>query len=97
MVAVEAMACGTPVVASRVGGLRSTVVDGTTGFLVSSRHPEQFVTRIRQVLELPALRDHLGQAAVQAASRYRWPSVARQLEALYATLTWQPAREAVAS
>src|SRR5581483_3195106 len=46
MVAVEAMACGTPVVASRVGGLRSTVVDGENGFLVSPHDPPQFAQRM---------------------------------------------------
>ncbi len=96
MVAVEAMACGTPVVASRVGGLQSTVVDGVTGFLVPSGRPDEFARRVRQVLDSPELRDRLGQAAVQAASRYRWPSVARQLEALYASLISQPARIAAA-
>jgi D-inositol-3-phosphate glycosyltransferase len=97
MVALEAMACGTPVVASRVGGLSSTIVDGVTGFLVSSRRPREFAAPIRRILSSPALQRQLGEAAVQVASRYRWPSVARQLEALYATLAWQPAQEAVAS
>jgi D-inositol-3-phosphate glycosyltransferase len=97
MVAVEAMACGTPVVGSRVGGLQSTVVDGVTGFLVPSGQPDQFAARIQQVLDSPGLRERLGSAAVQAASRYRWPSVARQLEAVYQSLTSQPAQVALAS
>ncbi|MFI5266911.1 MAG: glycosyltransferase [Chloroflexota bacterium] len=96
MVAVEAMACGTPVVASRAGGLQSTVVDGVTGFLVPSGQPDEFARRVRQVLDSAELRDRLGQAAVQAASRYRWPSVACQLEALYASLVSQPAQIAAA-
>ncbi|HLY66795.1 MAG TPA: glycosyltransferase, partial [Chloroflexota bacterium] len=97
MVAVEAMACGTPVVASSVGGLRSTVVDGVTGFLVSGRQPEAFGERIRQILDSPALRDRLGAAGVQAASRYRWPTVARQLETVYRSAISRPEREALAS
>lgn len=96
MVAVEAMACGTPVVASRVGGLQSTVVDGVTGFLVPSGRPDEFARRVRQLLDSDELRDRLGRAAVQAASRYRWPSVARQLEGLYASLLAQPAQIAAA-
>jgi D-inositol-3-phosphate glycosyltransferase len=97
MVAVEAMACGTPVVASRVGGLRSTIVDGVTGFLVPSGRPEAFAARIRQLLGSPELRAELGRAAVQSASRYRWPSVAKQLGAVYSSLTSQPAEVAFAS
>ncbi len=97
MVAVEAMACGTPVVASRVGGLGSTIVDGVNGFLVSSGRPEEFARRIRELLDAPDLRDRLGRAAIQAASGYRWPSVARQLEALYRSLLSQPVERSVAS
>ncbi|HLG72088.1 MAG TPA: glycosyltransferase [Chloroflexota bacterium] len=97
MVAVEAMACGTPVVASAVGGLRSTVVDGETGFLVPSGRPEAFARRIRQLLDSPELRARLGAAAVQAASRYRWPSVARQLATTYQALIAEPAELALAS
>ncbi|HLQ34745.1 MAG TPA: glycosyltransferase [Chloroflexota bacterium] len=97
MVALEAMACGTPVVASSVGGLNSTIVDGVTGFVVPSSRPEEFARRIRQVLDSPELRDRLGSAAVQAASRYRWPGVARQLEAVYRSLVSKPSQLAVAS
>jgi D-inositol-3-phosphate glycosyltransferase len=96
MVAVEAMACGTPVVASRVGGLQSTVIDGVTGFLAPSGKPEEFAARVRQLLASDELRQQLGQAAVQAASRYRWPSVARRLEGLYASLLAQPGQIAAA-
>ena len=86
MVAVEAMACATPVVASRVGGLRSTVVDGETGFLVPAHDAGQFAARIRQILESDELRDRLGRAGAAAAGRYRWPSVAHQFQALYVSL-----------
>ncbi len=97
MVAVEAMACGTPVVASRVGGLQSTVIDGVTGFLVPSGKPDAFADRIRQVLDEPELAARLGRAAVHAASSYRWPNVARQLEGVYRSLISQPAQVALAS
>ncbi|MBV8086566.1 MAG: glycosyltransferase [Chloroflexi bacterium] len=94
MVAVEAMACGTPVVASRVGGLRSTVVDGETGFLVPAHDAGAFARRIRQLLDSDELRRRMGQAGVQAASRYRWPAVARQTETLYRSLLAEPAETA---
>lgn len=62
LVAVEAMACGTPVVASRVGGLASTVVDGRTGYLVPWRCPEPFAERIELLLRNEPLRLALGAA-----------------------------------
>src|SRR5204863_673784 len=73
MVAVEAMACGTPVVASSVGGLRSTVIDGETGFLVPSGDARAFAQRINQLLDSDELRARLGQAGARAAAGYRWP------------------------
>lgn len=97
MVAVEAMACGTPVVASAVGGLRSTIVDGVTGFLVPSGRPEAFAAKIQALLESPELRARLGGAAEQAASHYRWPSVARQLAGVYRSLIAQPSLEDAAA
>jgi D-inositol-3-phosphate glycosyltransferase len=90
MTAVEAMACGTPVVASRVGGLQSTIVDGVTGFLVPRDHPEDCARRIRQVLDSSELRARLGRAAVRAAGRYQWSTVAKQLAELYSGLGRRP-------
>jgi len=96
MTAVEAMACGTPVVASRVGGLQSTIVDGVTRFLVPRDHPEDFARRIRQVLDSSELRERLGRAAVQAAGRYQWSTVAKQLAELYSGLGRRPGSMAAA-
>ncbi|MBV9120910.1 MAG: glycosyltransferase [Chloroflexi bacterium] len=97
MVAVEAMACGTPVVAASVGGLRSTVQDGETGFLIRGHDPELFAARIRQIIDTPALAHRFGEAGVTAAGSYRWPSVARQLQTVYRSLLARPGEIALAS
>jgi len=83
MVALEAMACGTPVIASKVGGLAFTVQDGVTGFHVPDRDPEALAARISLTLRDPDLRHRLGQQAAQWAQRYNWPAVASQIVALY--------------
>ncbi|MFZ5917537.1 MAG: glycosyltransferase [Chloroflexota bacterium] len=85
MVALEAMACGTPVIASKVGGLVFTVQDGVTGFHVPERDPEALAARIAQVLRDTRLRDRLGQKAMAWAQRYQWSTVANQIIELYGT------------
>jgi D-inositol-3-phosphate glycosyltransferase len=84
LVAVEAMACGTPVVASRVGGLATTVEDGETGYLIPWRCPEPFAERIDLILGNDELRANLGNAARQAMQRLSWDNVTRELSAEYA-------------
>jgi D-inositol-3-phosphate glycosyltransferase len=86
MVAIESMACGTPVVASRVGGLASTVLDGQTGYLVSWRQAEPFAERVGYLLENDELRASFGRAAREAVERYRWPNVAGAVSDLYQSL-----------
>ena len=83
LVALEAMACATPVVASRVGGLSSTVRDGETGYLISWRCPEPFAERVETLLRNDDLRRRFGLAARRAASAYRWDTVASDIAALY--------------
>jgi D-inositol-3-phosphate glycosyltransferase len=83
MVALEAMACGTPVVASKVGGLAFSVQDGETGFLVPDRDAEALAVRIRLLLENAELRRRLGYQATRWAGSYGWPVVARQIIELY--------------
>ncbi|MFQ5896807.1 MAG: glycosyltransferase [Candidatus Methylomirabilia bacterium] len=89
MVALEAMACGSPVIASRVGGLATTVVDGTTGYLVPEGDPRALASRIAQLLEDEALRQRFGREAIGMATRYRWAGVAKAICRLYAQV--QPA------
>jgi D-inositol-3-phosphate glycosyltransferase len=83
MVALEAMACGTPVVASKVGGLAYNVQDGQTGFLVPDRNPEALADRIQLLLCDDALRQQLGSQAAHWAQRFGWPVVANQIVDLY--------------
>jgi D-inositol-3-phosphate glycosyltransferase len=83
MVALEAMACGTPVVASKVGGLAFNVQDGQTGFLVPDGDAEALATKIRLLLKDKALGQQLGQQAAHWAQRYGWPDIATQIVDLY--------------
>jgi glycosyltransferase involved in cell wall biosynthesis len=76
MVALEAMACGTPVVATSVGGLAETVVDGRTGILVPPHQPRSIRAAIETLLHDPARRSAMGLAAVRRAASYAWPAVA---------------------
>ncbi|MFQ5874266.1 MAG: glycosyltransferase [Dehalococcoidia bacterium] len=86
LVAAEALACGTPVVASRVGGLMETVKDGVNGYLVSWRCPEPFAERIELLLNNEYLRNSLGAQARASVERLRWPLVADRIEALYSSV-----------
>ncbi len=92
LVALEAAACGTPVVACAVGGLRTLVDHGETGFLVEGRDPDVFASYTAKILENPALAAEFGQRAAQRARRYTWSIAAARLRRLYADLT---ARELV--
>jgi len=86
LVALEAAACGIPVVASSVGGLRTLVDDGRTGFLVESRDPEEFAARLDQLFADPQLAAEMGAAAAEGAARYAWSTTAGRLRRLYADL-----------
>jgi D-inositol-3-phosphate glycosyltransferase len=88
LVALEAMACGTPVIASRVGGLQHTVEDGVTGFLVPAGDPDALAEKLRLVLVDSDLRERLGANARQKAQAYTWQVVADRILKLYEAL-WQ--------
>jgi len=84
MACLEAMACGTPVIASAVGGHRDTVVDGTTGVLVAPGQPAALARRIRRLLGSPMLLEGYGIAAAdRAQARYSLDRVARETVAVY--------------
>ena len=83
MVALEAMACGTPVIASEVGGLAFVVQDGETGFHVEAQNAQALAGKLSLILDDPALRDRLGRGAVAYAQRFSWSLIADRLLALF--------------
>jgi D-inositol-3-phosphate glycosyltransferase len=87
LVALEAAACGTPVVAAAVGGLRTLVADGVTGYLIEGRDPAAFADRVEAVLRDPALGRSLGVEAARRAKGYTWSTAAARLRRVYSDLT----------
>lgn len=87
LVALEAAACGIPVVAAAVGGLRTLVDEGVTGFLIEDRDPEQYAAALNRILGDPVLQKSMGRAAARTASRYPWSGLAKRLRSLYTELT----------
>lgn len=87
LVALEAAACGTPVVAAAVGGLRTLVEHGRTGFLVEGRDPVVFASYTEQVLGSPALAAEVSRQAAQRARGYTWSTAAGRLRRIYGDLT----------
>jgi D-inositol-3-phosphate glycosyltransferase len=83
LVAVESLACGTQLVATRVGGLSSIVRDGETGLLVPWRDADLFAERLRQVLEDAPLRQRLASHARDSVLGYGWDRIADEHLALY--------------
>jgi D-inositol-3-phosphate glycosyltransferase len=87
LVALEAAACGVPVVASAVGGLLSLVDDDVTGRLVGGRDPADYADAVASLLDDPERRAQMGVAAVDRARSYTWSFAAARLRRLYADLT----------
>ena len=80
----EAMACGAPVIGSRVGGIAFTIADGETGFLVPPRDPEALSVRLEEILGDPARRMRMGAAGrARVLSSFTWQQVAMRTAALY--------------
>ena len=97
LVALEAQACGTPVVAAETGGLRYVVRDGETGFLVPGYDPAGYASRLLELLSHPHRARRMGDAAVAHALRYSWDATAGEILAVYRELLSSREPEAAAS
>lgn len=83
LVAVEAMASGTPVIASNVGGLSYTIKDGETGFLVPEENHFALAEQVHNLLKNPKLRLQMGRQAARHALQYSWGNIAASMIDLY--------------
>jgi D-inositol-3-phosphate glycosyltransferase len=86
LVALEAAACGTPVVAAAVGGLRTLIDHGHTGFLVEGRDPIAYAAYAAEIIDNPLLAAEMAMNAAERARRYTWSAMADQLTAVYGRL-----------
>ena len=86
LVALEAAACGTPVVANAVGGLLTIVEDGRTGFLVPDRRPDVFASHIGRIVTDAGFASAMSRAAAERARGYTWAFAAARLRRVYADL-----------
>jgi D-inositol-3-phosphate glycosyltransferase len=87
LVALEAAACGIPVVATAVGGLLNIIEDGRTGFLVPDRQPDIFARHIATILNDPSVATNMSAQAAERAKAYTWSFAAARLRRAYSDLT----------
>jgi len=83
MVALEAMACGTPVVASQVGGLAFLVRDGETGYVVPGNDVQKLARRLIEIIKDKELRNKLGSKSAEYAQLYAWEIISEKMIELY--------------
>ena len=87
LVALESMACGTPVVATRVGGLSTNIHHGRTGYLKSWRCPEAFANSVEMIISSNGLQQSMGEAARKRAEGMGWDNAAALISVEYSALT----------
>ena len=90
LVALEAQACGTPVVASAVGGLRTAIADGISGSLVDGHDPKAWSAVLSRLLAEPQRRINLSLGAIDHASHFGWESTARRTLDVYDEVISKP-------
>ncbi len=83
MVALEAMACGTPVIASDVGGLSFSVADGFNGYLVPNGDADALAYKVTLLLKYEGLRSQLGEQARRWVERFGWDNIADEMIEIY--------------
>ena len=83
MVALEAMACGTPVIASQVGGLAFLVQDGVTGYSIPDQDPDALADSLKKLLGDSSAREEMGKRAAEYAREYSWPLISTQILDVY--------------
>ena len=93
LVALESMACGTPVVATRVGGLSTIIHHGRTGYLKSWRCPEAFANSVEMIISSDGLQQSMGEAARKRAEGMGWDNVASLMWDEYSALTDHPLKD----
>jgi D-inositol-3-phosphate glycosyltransferase len=86
LVALEAQACGTAVIAAAVGGLRYVVQDGVSGFLVVGHDPADHAERLLQLIRDPAAARRMGAAGVARSERFSWDATASEILSVYREL-----------
>jgi D-inositol-3-phosphate glycosyltransferase len=86
LAALEAEACGTPVIAAAAGGLRYVVIDGKTGFLIEGHDPSDYADRILRILSDPVLAARLSKGALRHAGRFSWDATAADIRRVYREL-----------
>jgi len=84
LVAIESQACGTPVVAASVGGLRTAVADGSSGVLVDGHDPDDYARVLAELAGNPLRRAALGRGAIAQAARFGWGATAAGMLDVYA-------------
>jgi D-inositol-3-phosphate glycosyltransferase len=97
LVAVEAQACGTPVIAARVGGLATAVQDGVTGLLVSGHDPVTWGASLAALLDADTRRARMSEAAVRHANRFSWDRTVETTLEVYAAACAGVSRSQLAS
>lgn len=83
MVNLEAMACGLPIVATRVGGIPNVIKNGVNGYLVEAKKPDEIAEKILLLLQNPQLRMEISQRNKEDVKAYTWENITNSLEKVY--------------